>query len=175
MHKRNVQITDVSTLQSDISNIHTIYFVGALGFLFFKSQKMIERLTSASKRGIGAQINAQQISSSLAARSLQCSTRTARRYAWRLSSGIPIHGGGGRPKTLDEEHFLQLVDFARSLPPSENLAENAQLYNKYRELTRANLIKRFQEVNQHFDAASLVVPYSKRSRKRYCRLAAASI
>jgi hypothetical protein len=101
---------------------------------------MVQRLTSASKRRIGEDINARRLSVCLASKTLQKSARIASRYAWVLRKGTPTHGSRGRPRTLDDEHFLQLVDFARRLAP-ENRAENALLYQKYRELTRASLIK----------------------------------
>ena len=135
---------------------------------------MIQRLTSASKRRIGEQINTQLINSTVAARRLKCSDRTTRMYAWKLRNGIPIHARVGRPKALDNDHFQQLVDFARGLP-RENVAQNDLLYKKYRELTRDTLIKRLQEVNGNFDPASMVVSFSRRSRRRWCLLAAASL
>ena len=136
---------------------------------------MVQRLTSEAKRRIGEDIIARRLSVSLASITHQKSPRTARRYAWMVRKGIPIYAGRGRPRTLDDEHFLQLVDFARSLAP-ENRAENSLLYEMYRELAQASLIKRCRDVNEQFDPAGVEAKkHSRRTWKRYCVLAVASI
>ena len=130
------------------------------------------RVSVATKVHIGKLILQGRTSTSIQAKKLLCRQRTVRRYAGKVRNGCPIFEGKGRPKSLDEVDFVKLVAFARGLP-LENRVYNEALHQKYRELTRDTVIRRLRYISNNFNDDEIVVPFSRRSRSRYCRLAVA--
>ena len=65
---------------------------------------------------------------------------------------------------------MELVDFAKGLP-LENRVYNDELHKKYRELTRTTTLRRLREVTDNINHEKIVIPFSRRCRSRYCRLA----
>ena len=129
-------------------------------------------VTSSRKCDIGKLIHRRQSTTKQESRRLQISVTTVKSYVYKIRNGIPIYEAAGRPSLLDDDHFNQLVQYVGELPP-ENVAGNKHLILKYRELSKATVIRRQREVNEDIDEAKVHIPYSCRTRRRYCMKAVA--
>jgi hypothetical protein len=130
-------------------------------------------VTSSRKCEIGRLINRRQSTSRQESTRLQVSLKTVKNYVYSIRNGIPIYEAAGRPSLLDDDHFNQLVQYVGELP-TENVSGNKLLILKYRELSKATVIRRLREVNEDIDEAKVHIPYSCRTRRRYCLKAVAA-
>jgi transposase len=129
-------------------------------------------LSVAIKLQIVQELSQGRITTREAATLHNVSIRSIQKFVQKTRKGIPLHSRIGRPRSLDNDLFSVLVEYSAGLPV-ENRVYNPLLNRKYRQLSTETYVRRVLEVNNQVDNDEIYVPYSRRTRRRYCNDAVA--